>query len=75
LLSKYYNHSLSLLISTIYPETQLLPWKFTDRPKDFWGVSENQQKFIKWAAEQLNIKEPSDWYKVTVKVRISQVFS
>jgi hypothetical protein len=29
---------------------------------------ENQRKFMNWAAEQLGIKEPSDWYKTTVKV-------
>jgi hypothetical protein len=67
-LLKYYNDSPSLLLSSIFPEHQLLPWKFEKSPK-YWSKLENQKKFINWAAEQLNIKEPSDWYKITQKVR------
>jgi hypothetical protein len=68
LLSKY-NTSPSLLITTTFPEYKLLPWKFEVCPKDYWNKVENQRNFMNWATEQLNIKEPSDWYKITQKVR------
>jgi hypothetical protein len=69
LLKNYYNSSPSLLITTIFPENQLLPWKFTACPHNFWSNIENQRKFMNWAAEQLNVKKPSDWYSKSVKVR------
>jgi hypothetical protein len=46
-----------------------MPWKFDVCPDNFWKYIENQRKFMDWAAQQLNIKEPSDWYKITFKVR------
>jgi hypothetical protein len=69
LLHTHYRGSPSLLLATIFPEYQLLPWKFTVAPKNLWSKIENQKKFMNWAAEQLNIKEPSDWYTKTAKVR------
>jgi hypothetical protein len=70
LLNKHYNGSPSLLISSVFPEYQLLPWKFSVVPHNFWSNTENQKTFMNWAAKQLNIKEPSDWYNITVKVRV-----
>jgi hypothetical protein len=69
LLSKYYNNSPSSFITSVFPEYQLLPWKFTVCNHNFWKHVENQRKFLIWAGEQLGIKESSDWYKITVKVR------
>jgi hypothetical protein len=68
-LLKYYKNSPSLLISTTFPEHRLLPWKFTVCSENFWNNIENQRKFMNWAAEQLNVKQPSDWYTVSAKVR------
>jgi hypothetical protein len=55
-------------LSSVYPDYNWLPWKFTQVPKNYWENVNNQKKFIDWAATQLNIKEMSDWYKVTRKV-------
>jgi hypothetical protein len=33
-----------------------------------WKDVKNQRNFMNWAAEQLNIKEPSDWYTKSAKV-------
>jgi hypothetical protein len=54
---------------SVFPEYNLLPWKFAVCPSNFWNKTENQRKFMSWAAEQLNIKEPSDWYSISLKVR------
>jgi hypothetical protein len=64
----YYHNSPSLLISTVFPEYEWLPWKFVGCPKHYWEDVNHQKKFIHWAAKQLNFKEMSDWYKVTQKV-------
>jgi hypothetical protein len=68
LLLYYYKGSPSLLITSLFPEYQLLPWKFAVSTHHFWGKVENQRKYLDWAAEQLNVKEPSDWYKLGAKV-------
>jgi hypothetical protein len=57
------------LLSSAYPEHEWLPWKFHRRlPTGFWGDAVNQRKFVTWASDQLQIKEMSDWYKVSSKV-------
>jgi hypothetical protein len=53
----------------LFPEYNLLPWKFAKCAQHFWRKAENQRKFMEWAAQQLNIKEPSDWYSIGQKVR------
>jgi hypothetical protein len=68
LLKHYYNNSPSLLITSLYPEYQLLPWKFTWCPHNYWSSLDNQRKFLDWAGKQLGIKEPNDWYSVGQKV-------
>jgi hypothetical protein len=74
-LLRKYNNSPFLLLTTIFPELQLLPWKFASTPKNFWSNLDNQRKFMNWAAQQLNIKEPSDWYNVTKKVNYKTFIS
>jgi hypothetical protein len=69
LLNSKYNASPLQLLSDIYPEYNWLPWKFAVRcPRNFWESVENQRKFMDWAGKQLNVKEMSDWYKVSFRV-------
>jgi hypothetical protein len=68
-LLKQYKHPYKML-STLLPEYQWLPWKFETTPRYFWDDTENHSKFLTWAANELNIKELSDWYKVTRNVKI-----
>jgi hypothetical protein len=63
-----YNGSPSRLLSTLYPEYDWLPWKFDRCPNKFWENVNNQRKFMEWATKELNIKDMSDWYTVSVKV-------
>jgi hypothetical protein len=62
--------SVSQLITALYPEHDWLPWRFDDRPLNFWEDAKNQRKFMEWAGKQLNVREMSDWYKVTQKVTL-----
>jgi hypothetical protein len=52
----------------VYPEYEWLPWKFKICPKNYWEDVNNQRRFMEWSARQLNIKEMSDWYNVSLKV-------
>jgi hypothetical protein len=70
---KFFKNSPSLLITTVLSEYEWLPWKFDKCPQNFWDNIENQRNFTDWAGKQLNIKEMSDWYKITQKVN-KQIF-
>jgi hypothetical protein len=69
LLTKY-DFSFHSLLSALYPEYNWLSWKFLQ--KGYWGDVNNQKKFMDWVAWKLNYKEMSDWYKITLKVKISR---
>jgi hypothetical protein len=65
---KQYNNSPSLLLSTVFPEYEWLPWKFKTVSMNYWKDVNNQRKFLEFVGKQLNIKERSDWYKISMKV-------
>jgi hypothetical protein len=67
-LLRKFNKSPYLLLSNVFPEYEWLPWKFDNCPRNYWDDVKNQKKFMDWAAEQLNIQEMGDWYKVTKRV-------
>jgi hypothetical protein len=69
LLKHHYIGSPGLLITSVFPEYYLLPWKFVKLQSNYWSSVENQRKFMEWAAKELNIKKPSDWYSITSEVR------
>jgi hypothetical protein len=66
-----HNNKLAPLLSSVYPEYEWLMWKFPRVGYSYWDNKENQRKFIDWIAMQWNIKEMSDWYKITVPVNIT----
>ncbi len=58
------------MLSTLYPEFDWLPWKWNfGCPKNFWSDLKNQRKCLDWGEKELGIKEKSDWYKISVKVK------
>lgn len=60
--------SLFKLLSVIYPETEWLPWKFDNAPRNYWNDITNQKRFMNWAAKELEIKNMEDWYSVSNQV-------
>jgi hypothetical protein len=52
----------------VFSEQEWLPWKFTVSPNGYWDDLKNHRKFLDWAEKQLNIKEKSDWYKISKTV-------
>jgi hypothetical protein len=67
LLSRY-NGSPSLLLSSVYPDYDWLPWKFSICPRNYWNDLTNQRKFMEWATKELNIEKMGDWYRTSFKV-------
>jgi hypothetical protein len=73
LLAKYQGSPL-LLLSTVYPDCEWLPWRFERVPVHFWEDISNQRKFLDWAAQELGIKDFTKWYSVTLEVRHPVIF-
>ena len=67
LLTKY-NDSLIQILSAVYPEYEWLPWKFTRTSATYLEDLKGQRQLIDRIAKQYNVKEMSDWYKVSEKV-------
>ena len=67
---EYNSNSLFQILSNVYPQYDWLPWQFEyfRCPSNYWENPQNQQKYMDWAAKQLNVKETQDWYKITGKV-------
>jgi len=63
----HYHGSPYQLLSTLYPDQNWLPWRFTRAPKDFWTIKANQRKYLDWLAVKLGYRNKEDWYKVTRK--------
>jgi hypothetical protein len=40
-------------------------WLSGKVPRGFWNDLKNQRVFFEWLADQLGVKSPEDWYKVT----------
>jgi hypothetical protein len=70
-LLKMYKDSLSHTLQDVYPENEWLPWKFRVTPSSYWDDIANQKEFMTWAEKQLNIRELSDWYKVSATVTMA----
>jgi hypothetical protein len=67
LMNKYQN-SARHMVTSLYPEYNWLPWKFRVLPKHYWENMSNQRKFLDWAANELEFKDYTDWYKITQAV-------
>ena len=71
MLLQLHNDSLFEVLSSIYPQYEWMQWRFKHCkcPQNFWNNIENQRKYIEWAGKELNIKEMSDWYKISNEVK------
>jgi hypothetical protein len=61
----HYGHSIPAMLADLYPEHEWLPWRFKQAKRGYWNDIENRRKYVFWVAKQLDIKEISDWYRVS----------
>lgn len=64
LLAVKYNDSLIQALKDVYPDHAWLEWRFAQMPPDFLDVVTNQTRLLDWAAEQLGIRQRTDWYDI-----------
>ena len=56
------------LLREAYPEYNWLPWRFEICPRHYWDDIGNVRKYMDWAGKELNIREMSDWQRVSYLV-------
>ena len=66
LLEKY-NSSIYRLLTSVFPEFDFLPWKFSQAPKGILNRPNIILKAIKLAENKLNIKNGNDWNRVSME--------
>ncbi len=64
LLIKYYQSSLYKALESIYPHYHWKPWYFSRVPQGFWKDKLNQEEYLQWLANELNIRKRSDWENI-----------
>lgn len=60
-----YGDSLIHALKVVYPERNWQFWKFSPIPAQFWDDKQNQQIYFDWLSNELGIKQPNDWTRVT----------
>jgi hypothetical protein len=65
-LLKVYDESISLLLSTVYPQYVWYPWLFKAIPDGYWNSIQNRRFFFQWLAEELHIEREEQWYNVSL---------
>ena len=68
-LLRLHKNSPMLVLSTVYPEYEYVPWKFEHIPRNSLSDISSKRKFMDWAGKELGIKQYSDWYSVSAKVK------
>jgi hypothetical protein len=64
-LAEYYDSSLALALSELYPEHEWHPWRFSQTPKLYWKKIDHQRHYFNWLSKELKLKDKEDWYSVS----------
>ena len=62
-----YNNSPTHLLTSVFPEHNWQPWKFSKISK-FWAIDAALFKFMEHIQKQQKMKDLSSWYKISAKV-------
>eukprot|EP01114_Cavostelium_apophysatum_P016027 TRINITY_DN4492_c0_g1_i1.p1 TRINITY_DN4492_c0_g1~~TRINITY_DN4492_c0_g1_i1.p1 ORF type:complete len:534 (-),score=111.87 TRINITY_DN4492_c0_g1_i1:429-2030(-) len=54
-------------ISSLFPHHQWKIWKFVHAPASIWKNEQLQREYLQDLAEELKLRAPDDWYKVTLQ--------
>jgi len=49
----------------LYPDYLWKPWLFSNVPSNYWNDENSLKSYLRWLAEQLQIKQMNDWYNVS----------
>ena len=67
LLKNKYNSSPYILLKSLYPNYNWLPWMFIQTPDIIWKDFKYHELYAKWLEEILGYTEPEHWYKHIIK--------
>jgi hypothetical protein len=65
LLKNKYNSSPYLLLTSLYPNYNWLPWLFRQTPDIIWEDFKYHKIYAKWLGEILEYTNPEDWYGIS----------
>ena len=61
-----YSWQVPKILKAVYPSYPWKEWMFPQVPQGFFAEKKNRVRWIKWAAEQLDLRKPEDWYDVNL---------
>jgi hypothetical protein len=60
-----YNKSPRQAVTTLFPEHDWKPWRFTRVPHGYWDLEQHRREFLEWLAQKLGFsRDLSGWYTV-----------
>jgi hypothetical protein len=65
LLQQYWNGCAIDAVKECFPRHDWKDWLFSIAPRRYWQDPKNHRQYMKWLGQQLGIRRPSDWYRVT----------
>src|SRR4051812_47624628 len=61
LINSYYQHSLSLALSAVFPDHLWVPWRFRHVRYKFWEDSNNVHRYMEWLGSELGVERVEEW--------------
>jgi hypothetical protein len=65
LLQQHRSSSAIGAVKETFPRYDWKDWLFAITPRPYWKDPRNHRQYMKWLGQQLGIRHPSDWYRVT----------
>ena len=66
LLKNKYNSTPYILLNSLYPNYNWLPWLFTQTPDTIWKDFKYHKIYAKWLGEILGYTKPEHWYGISI---------
>jgi len=67
LLRYFWHDSAICAVKECFPDYEWKDWLFAIAPRHYWKAPENHRHYMDWLGQQLGIRCPADWYRVTVQ--------
>eukprot|EP01121_Diplochlamys_sp_Union-15-3_P015497 TRINITY_DN5137_c0_g1_i1.p1 TRINITY_DN5137_c0_g1~~TRINITY_DN5137_c0_g1_i1.p1 ORF type:complete len:359 (-),score=52.32 TRINITY_DN5137_c0_g1_i1:168-1244(-) len=64
----YYDYSLGVALSDLYPEYPWRLWEFHRTPRGYWDTQTDLKELIDLFSKELGIQQLDDWYRVSKKL-------
>jgi len=65
ILGQHWGSSAIGAVKECFPDYDWKEWLFGMAPRQFWQDPRNHRRYMKWLGQQLGIRRPSDWYRVS----------